>query len=76
MESLKYSLKDKDAEGIASMILDNSIDLEDVLFFFDKNPNWIEDNTEGKISYSTLSKIIDRSNHNQKYGVFSQHKKF
>ena len=70
MELLNCSLKDKSIEYISRLILDKLIDLDIFLQLLDDNPDWIEDNISGEITYSTLSEIIEVGYTDQKYGMF------
>lgn len=70
MELLNCSLKDKDVEYVARMILDNSLNLDTFLQVLDEDPNWVEDNINGEITDSTLLGIIEAGYCNRKCGIF------
>ena len=70
MELLNYSLKNKNAEYISRLILDNSLNLDMLLQGLEEEPNWIEDNVNGEITYSTLFELLETGYSNQKCGIF------
>ena len=70
MELLNCFLKDKSLENISRIILDQLIDVDVFLQLLDDNPNWIEDNINGEITYPTLLKIIGVAYTDQRYGLF------
>lgn len=73
MELLNFSLKNKDAESFARLILANSLNANTFIQVLDENPNWIEDNINGEISHPTLMEIVRAGYRDQKYGILLTH---
>ena len=70
MELLNFFLKTRELENIGRMVLDSVENLEYILLILDKDPDWLENNSNREISCLTLLRIIERGYHSQKYESF------